>query len=269
MRGPKPKNTTCHCCAKLAIARGYCKTCYTRLRRQGIIETLPAAVLPMRLTQQQEEILVGLMLGDGCLYRRKPTHKPYLAITRALKDKEYNNWIANALGDLMCSMRDYDIYDIRTKQTYHSSKLITHRSQAFSDWYELWYPKGHKILPSTLTLSPLALAIWFADDGTLLTPNVAWRYRLKLSTHGFSKNEVEQLANLLCVRYQEKFNAQRSEDKYIIDASDAAARAFVREIDVHLPSCMERKAHWRLPQARCYANQPKRASPHRIKNSTL
>ena len=62
-------------------------------------------------------------------------------------------------------------------------------------WFRLnqrWY----KVLPDSLTLSPLTVAVWFGDDGS-----TSWkpypRVALTISTNNFAREEVDKLKELL------------------------------------------------------------------------
>ena len=79
-RGPKPDIICPRCNRKARPVRGYCINCANVLVKSGELEKIQVDNTPKVLTKYQEEILTGLMLGDGCLYRRKETHTPYLLI---------------------------------------------------------------------------------------------------------------------------------------------------------------------------------------------
>ena len=72
MRGPTPKppNYCAECHEFKKLVRGLCDACYRRLRRSKKIDVIPKPILPQELTNIQKEVLIGLLLGDGCLYRR-------------------------------------------------------------------------------------------------------------------------------------------------------------------------------------------------------
>lgn len=55
---------------------------------------------PTTLTSLQEEVLNGLMLGDGCLGIRKQCINPRLTIRRQSRDIEYLNYTFNIFRDM-------------------------------------------------------------------------------------------------------------------------------------------------------------------------
>lgn len=67
----------------------YCKNCATTLLRKGELAKKQFIPTPDVLTSLQSEVLTGLMLGDGCLFKAKSHYKPHLAIIRTQDDKDY------------------------------------------------------------------------------------------------------------------------------------------------------------------------------------
>jgi hypothetical protein len=239
------------------------------MRRNGKIQNLEKPSLPSCLTELQSEVLLGSLLGDGCLFRYKTTHKAYYAVQRCRHDKDYAEWQKNVFDPFVCRFYDGCSFDVRTGKTYEWSKFITRRTGLFDELYDLWYGTGLKKVPDTSSLSPLALAIWFADDGYARSMGSPWRLQLKLSTHGFPLDSVEFLCNLLQVRYGEYFGITlEGEAKHpIIYASDSAARCFFKEIDQHLPASISRKAIWRQEQVRFYKDIPERGCASHVRKS--
>jgi hypothetical protein len=215
--------------------------------------------LPLNFTVEQQDIITGSLLGDGGIFKYKETHNPYFAILRKAEDDKYLIWEYEKLKDFCMSGPKYhNIFDKRTNKIYKNVRFITRRSKLFDDYYNLWYPNKIKIVPKTLQLTPLSLAIWFCDDGTICSSNVPWRMRIKLSTHGFDYDSVEFLHSMLQNKFEEKFQIIKSDNKFIIYGSDNATRRFIQEIDAVFPNVMMRKAYWKDPKAQFYENQPQR-----------
>lgn len=249
----------------------YCFTCYARLLRQGKIEKLSKPDMPDNFSVRQDQLIIGSLLGDGSIFRYKPTHKPYFCVVRKAADDKYLIWQYENMKDFCISGPKYKTsFDERTGKNYYSVKFMTRRIDLLDQYYTLWYPNGTKIVPHNLELSALSLAIWFCDDGSILPSNSPWRMRIKLSTHGFNHDDVEYLQHLLQDRYNEKFPLILEKNEYgnihtFITGSDNATRAFIHEIDPVFPESMARKSYWKNPEARFYENQPKRTSIWRIK----
>lgn len=102
------------------------------------------------------------------------------------------------------------------------------------------------------------MAHWIADDGhiSLAKPNLSYRFKLEISTHCFSKIEVEFLAALLYDRYKEKFNVFCNRGHWYILAYDSACRAIFADIDHHFK--MDRKRIWDKAESRFWTNPPEK-----------
>jgi LAGLIDADG DNA endonuclease family protein len=213
------------------------------------------------LTQQQEEILTGLMLGDGHLCLNGIS--AYLTVVRAIKDKEYLEYEADIFFKFLTKshqeigLKQRSHYKKEYNKTYIDVFFNTSNNPVFLAHQEKWYRNCVKIVPSDLKLTSTTVAHWIADDAYLTTNKLPYRFAMSLSTHGFTKDEVYFLADLLHERYQEKFIVSPSKKKYyFIRGYDSACRAIFADIDPYFK--MKRKRIWEEPDARFYANQPER-----------
>lgn len=247
-RGPKPViiEDICPKCGRFKVLkRGYCSSCYAVLLRNGKIDKLEVDPEPTKLTSVQEEILTGTLLGDGALFKHKPTHKPYYSVQRQASDSEYIDWQLKMFENLCvkdAKIKVTDVYDNRTGQTYYNVRFQTRRLTILEDWYSRWYPNGKKIVPNITLTSPI-VALWFSDDGSLGIQKVKdHKYlRLKFSTDAFKVEDTEYLASLLEDKYKQKFPMFVSGNGYNIQASHKAALAVIYDIAKWLPPGMERK----------------------------
>lgn len=202
------------------------------------------------ITQEELEILNGLMLGDGCLEKHKNGTNASLRITRASKDKEYLIFHKNKLINLpYCKIRDRENLDKRTNKIYYSSILSTRVSAELTLLYNKWYIGGVKIIPKDLELTPIVLATWFADDGNIIVNK--GRYRIKLSTHGFTYDEVIFLQLLILKTFKinmsiYKDNSGKKQHWFLQINSKKEVKNFTEIIDSYLPDEMSRKSDiWR------------------------
>jgi hypothetical protein len=148
----------------------------------------------MDLLPEARSVIVGSLLGDGYLYP-----KGTLQIEHCLLHAEHTYWKYEKLR--MIAGKEPAVverYDARTGKTYRSSRFFT--KAVLKDFRAAFYPERKKIIPSCLGdwLDPLALAVWFMDDGSrgARTPK-----GLVFNTSCFSSQEQIVLQSLL----QEKF----------------------------------------------------------------
>jgi hypothetical protein len=210
--------------------------------------------------KQQLEILDGLMLGDGHIHYSKTSKNPYLTITRALKDESYQIYLAKIFENYLTdkSLTKIDRYDKRTEKNYKSIVLRTRSNELFKISHDRWYNHRTKIIPNDLSLTPLNIAIWIADDGYIYhAKNYPNLLHLKLSTNGFQKDEVHFLAKLLKLRYNFDFTVYDKEHdyklkQYIIRLTNSEhVKQLLCDIDPFFP--LDRKSQlWRRPEAKLY-----------------
>lgn len=209
--------------------------------------------MPTKLTEEQTEVLTGLMLGDGTLYRSSPAANTLLCFSRKWDDRGYNEHLYQ-LFSAFCARKPWHkkFFDRRTEKWYEQSSFTTRNAGAFNHHRERWYSEA-KAIPSDFSieeLTPLACAIWFCDDGNV---NVKNRLGLKLSTHGFSPDENFRLVSMLKDMFDEHFFIGHDNQHCFIGAADSGCKAFLRYIEQHIPQSMSRKVKW-TPE---HMSQPK------------
>lgn len=154
----------------------------------------------LKLSGLQEEILVGLLLGDGCLERSKNSTGARLKVGQSIKQIEFAN-------RLYLKFRDFVRTPPRIKKgkVYQEVVFNTLTHPIFKIFYDWFYPEGKKIVPINISsmLTPTALAVWFMSDGSIKSKECLGRI---LNTQSFTKSGIERLIFIL----KSKFNLQSS-----------------------------------------------------------
>jgi hypothetical protein len=169
------------------------------------------------LTQRQEEIIVGTILGDGYLENRG-TANSRLQIRHAISQREYVDWIYGELAALVAKSprQIHEAYFFRTR----SYKFLTYLRQKF-------YPQGVKIVPEDIFLSPLSLAIWFMDDG-YVDQNAAY-----FCTHSFDSESLRRIQNLL-LRYDLATSLIKDRNHYKTRITVASTKKFIQLVKPYI-----------------------------------
>lgn len=113
------------------------------------------------LSPVQEQILLGKILGDGCLRPDSANHHiEFGHVNKVLVD-----WTCRGLGDLIAK-------DTQTHTSGYGSLMHlarTHTSSFISDKFQDFIQGGKKVIPKWVAeeLTPLAIAFWYMDDGSL------------------------------------------------------------------------------------------------------
>ncbi len=198
--------------------------------------------MPSKLTSEQEQVLIGGLLGDFYLYQNKNHINAGIACSRSAKDKGYAKFEFSLFKDFCNSgVKEKSYFDERTNKTYHGVWFRTRVSEVFTPYKNKWYPNGTKIVPSDLKLTPLICAIWFCDDGSVIRKSEK-SLQLQLATDGFTKDEVEFLAELLSKELHELFLVYPKEGNYVIHGHTNATIKFIKYIGPHFPKSMKRKS---------------------------
>lgn len=191
------------------------------------------------ISKTQKEIIIGNILGDGCL-EFNGFRGTRLQIKQSLRYKEYVFWLYDQLKDLCNSSpkqrKDNDQWYFSTK--YLSELTVLHR---------IFYPSGKKVIPkdiSKLLISPLTLAIWYMDDGSLY-----WRPKehngFRLCTNCFSVKDVHQLKNVLYDNFSIESTVQktscRGKSYPRIYVGVAGRNKFLKVIKSYMLKCFSHK----------------------------
>jgi len=165
-------------------------------------KAIPCEVLGMKmllrmLSDTQKQILYGAILGDshveiGQSLRRKAR----VRFEHAAQERDYIEWKNRALAPYTTPVRKVEVFDKRTRRCYEKVRFDTLTLSIFEEFRRIFYVGNTKIVPSNISrylTSPLALAVWYLDDGGKRTDCKAYR----LHTNCYSLPEVEVLQEAL------------------------------------------------------------------------
>lgn len=134
------------------------------------------------VTSDQGQVLLGTIFGDGYLQNRRNTRKATISIKHSIAQKEYLEWKISQLG----FEGKLSPTPLRkpTKYVFQS-----HRRRDLYPFWKAFYPNGKKTLSLKYLgkIEPLALAVWYCDDGNYNY----WTKVVSLNTQSYSKEENE------------------------------------------------------------------------------
>jgi hypothetical protein len=163
----------------------------------------------MDLSPTQRSVLIGTLLGDGCLARNGRYHRLHVkhkGAHRALVDFKYR--VFEEFISMPVHEFDQKLGDAR----YPCAQFATRTNPVFTQWHERFYEGRRKIVPPDIgrCLDPLALAVWFMDDGAADYAGVTFQ------THSFTREEVELLEQMLRERFHLTTNTRRNRGGWIL-----------------------------------------------------
>ncbi len=119
------------------------------------------------MNKKQKSILVGLLLGDGHLETVTRNRTYRLKVEHSLKQKEYVDWLYGEFADFIRHEPYVKTKSLNEKQ-FSCCGFTTCSSGLFRFYAQQFYSGRKKIIPKLFAklIDPLALAIWFMDDGS-------------------------------------------------------------------------------------------------------
>lgn len=149
------------------------------------------------LTKEEQDVLVGSLLGDGCLRIMQKCIVPAFSVSHSEAQKPYVFWKYEKLKRWIrrSPWREERIYHKDRSRKTFSWRFQTLSNAVFSRLYSTFYQSGRKIIPTNLAEflknSPLALAVWLMDDGNRNHKAVF------LNTQSFDLVEQDKLVEIL------------------------------------------------------------------------
>ena len=164
---------------------------------------------PNVLTSRQQQILVGTLLGDGCLAKHGRFHR--LFVKHTFSQRGLAELKREAFGDFVW-MQLHQFDQRLGDHRYPCVQFVTRTSPAFSEWHQRFYEERRKVVPENVAemLTPLSMAIWFMDDGG------ADYAGLTFQTHNFALEEVEHLVVTLAERFEVRATIRANKGRWII-----------------------------------------------------
>ena len=102
--------------------------------------------------------MIGTLLGDGAMRCKA---NALLEVNHSVHQRTYVDWKYRHLADFVSTAP-------RQRQSNGSRfayRFVTRSLPEFTPYYRLFYPDRQKVAP-VVELTPLALAVWFMDDGS-------------------------------------------------------------------------------------------------------
>ena len=193
----------------------------------------------MPLSERQKAIVIGTLLGDGCL----ETNGRYVRLRtdHSERQKKYVFWKFYQIHNLTSGRpRFVEYYDKRTRKIYKHWRFDTISTEKFTPYKNLFYANGKKQVPlniKELLIKPLSIAVWFMDDG----------YRRKdckgayFNTQAYSKQGQRLLQETLEKNFgiRTRIHWARGKAKIYIPSSEFDA--FQNLIESEAIPCLEEK----------------------------
>ena len=160
-------------------------------------------------TDYQKSIVVGLLFGDGYLYKNGR-----LQVEQSKNNQDYVIWLHKQLENL-ASGKISHVTRVHSKSKKKSYSCRFYTKSVWADLESIFYTRGavdrkrKKIVPRNLEqlLNPTVLAIWFMDDGGKSQSTVKGAY---INATSFSQQEQLEIQKAFLHVFGLKINIHRA-----------------------------------------------------------
>lgn len=223
--------------------------------------TIYDSLREIHFTDRQKSIVLGSILGDGCIKKNKSSKTARLQIGHGGKQVKYLEWKKEQLSPFVrCISKAEEPGTKRvicgkecTSSGYWIFNTIAHPDLNW--FYNTYSFNGKKKVHSSIidSLDEIALAIWMADDGSFSTRGKN-SIRGSIATCSFSFEENEILIEALRKFYKGNITLSKMKDgNPILYLSDSVAIKDMLNIIVPiLPECI----HYKLVPQRLTREAP-------------
>ncbi|OHA34062.1 MAG: hypothetical protein A2928_02655 [Candidatus Taylorbacteria bacterium RIFCSPLOWO2_01_FULL_45_15b] len=176
-------------------------------------------------TSLQRALVIGSILGDGCLCENWSKTNYRLFINHCIEQKEYISWKYDVLKNYILSEPRY----------YARNNSLTIRTISHSELSELrdtFYRDKQKIIPQNIKKfleDPRVIAIWFMDDGNAIIRN-ANHIGYHINTQSFTREENKLLAECLYALYGISATLEQNHGRYRLAIWKQDSRKKIRNL---------------------------------------
>lgn len=192
-----------------------------------------------RISSEAEQVVLGGLLGDSSIVQPRASNLPGFTFCHAKHQSDYFAFKLRLLGAIVHEIKgSRGGFPGSTNNRRALSRFTPVLSYLIRD---LCQREGKKWITIEWArhLSPLALAIWYMDDGSCRF-NSEQRPRAHLSTNGFPVEQVRILSKMLSDRFRVDNGVFDYKGPTIVLTADGTER-FFDLIYPYVPSCMKYK----------------------------
>jgi len=145
-------------------------------------------------TDNEEEVITGLLMGDGCI--DNSTKNPSLVVN--MTNKEFLKHLDSYFGNKSSGVNFF-----RSAKDQASQGRFSDNPDNYSDQYRWksvtnpklleyrdWYSTGKKLFPENIKLTPTIFKYWYACDGTYDTSGSQNRISIAASNEANNKEKI-------------------------------------------------------------------------------
>lgn len=193
----------------------------------------------IKLNDEQREILVGTLLGDGHLETQNKGRTFRLKVEHSINQKDYTDWLYEKFKNLTLTSPQVKEQKINGK-LYQKYWFSTVSNGAVRFYAQQFYQSGKKVVPKFIAkmVTPLSLAVWFMDDGSL-------KYKFHrariINTQCFNELDLKRLQDMLSKKFNINTTLRNQKEGKQIYIPSTDIEKFVSIIKPYIHKSMEYK----------------------------
>ncbi len=197
------------------------------------------------LTPEQKEIIIGVILGDGCLEKLNIRSNTRLKIDNAYPDQEKFVYTLRKFFDSITNMEPKILTrtDKRSNKTSQSISFSTLTLPCLNYYHELFYKNKKKSIPSNIEelLTERGLAFWLMGDGLYRKD----RGGVIICTDSFVLEDTKLLTAVLINKFELSASTSKHKDNvYRIYIHKKSVDKLIGLVKPYFISTMEYKLGW-------------------------
>lgn len=191
-------------------------------RSIGLSNNLVNKIVP---TYEEEQIILGTLLGDGCLIKQRLNAS--LNFAHSLAQENYCKWKQSKLFRFGTYGNYKTEHDSRTNKDYQCYYTYFGVATYFTSIYDKFYKSINGIKTKYINkellykVDALGLAVWFMDDG------YCYDNTYRISTNCFSKEDLDIIQKYFSDKFNIKTSVQSSNVLYIKAESTTTFKSLI------------------------------------------
>lgn len=149
--------------------------------------------------QEAKEVFDGVMLSDGHITPIERT----ATLNVDLSGIEHIDWLQSIkealayLNTQVCANHPRLFKGTSKGKVFYGCLLTSRKSEFITEQRNVWYPRGEKVVPAGITLTPVLLANWFMGDRSSTYRGTPDNILIRFATHKFNIVEISILVDKL------------------------------------------------------------------------
>jgi hypothetical protein len=198
----------------------------------------------LSLSEDQKEILTGLLLGDACLETQNAGRTYRLKIEQSVQHQAYISHLYNLFAEwVLTPPRLRKVISAGHESGNLAFQTISHA--AFRFYAHQFYDGRQKRVPVLIHrwLTPKSIAYWFMDDGSIKSKDSK---AVIFNTQCFSESEVTRLSDVISNKFGLQASVRRQKEGCQIFISGNSYEGFVEIVSPFIIAEMR----YKLPKGR-------------------